>query len=371
MYHWKHGKAGLSCLAAGAMITLLGTSLLIAGKPTTPVYTFTDLGGFAGLTSVQSEAKAVSNVNGNELLTVVGYSNTSTPHMADPAAWTVTAAGVVVSVADLGAPATASGTWAFGVNVQGVSVGNVVAGPPFSGFVFVPGVGTIPLPTFGGNSSSGNGINNFGAIVGSANAADATRWGALWHVDNQGIITGAINLGTFFPNAINDSGTMAGSQGGAAAIAWIDAGILHTQSLGVLSQGHIGSNASAINNLGEVVGASNAPDSTGGVLPQAFLWRAGTMTALGNLGGGTSSASSINDSSQVVGSSADQQGGTVPFLWRDGTISNLNTLAGLGAGKRAITATGINNRGHIVGLGSVSVSRKSSELHGYLLTPKP
>jgi probable HAF family extracellular repeat protein len=106
-------------------------------------------------------------------------------------------------------------------------------------------------------------------------------------------------------------------------------------------------------------------------LPKAFLWRAGTLTALGHLGGGTSSAASINDSSDIVGSSSDSHGATVPFLWRKGTISNLNTLAGLSAGNTVVTATGINNSGHIVGLASVSVTKRSSELHGYLLTPKP
>src|SRR5258708_5898413 len=121
MSQQKPRKPIFSWMIAGAIITLLGTSLLIAGKPATALYTFTDLGGFGGLTSVQSEAKAISNVNGNGLLTVVGYCYTSTPHEADPAEWTVTAKGAVVSVADLGAPTTAIVTWAFDVNDNGVS----------------------------------------------------------------------------------------------------------------------------------------------------------------------------------------------------------------------------------------------------------
>ena len=300
MSQWKLGKATFSRTIAAALFTLLGTSLLIAGKPA-PVpapYTFTDLGGFGGFTSVQSEARAVSNVDDDDLLTVVGYSFTSTPHESEPAAWTVTDAGTVVSVANLGAPPAASYTWAFSVNDHGVSVGSVVAGPPFVGFVCVRGVGTFPLPTFGGLGSSGNGINNSGAIAGYADDSDATRWGALWHVDGQGNITNPINLGTFLPSDINDFGEMAGSQGGVAAIAWFvdveGTPTLQTQSLGVLSPGHRGSYASAINNLREVVGTSNAPGSDAvSVSPQAFIWRAGTMTPLGNLGGGSSSAKSI------------------------------------------------------------------------------
>jgi probable HAF family extracellular repeat protein len=377
----KNRSSILPWMVAGAVSTLLGTSLLVAGKPAPPaLYAFTDLGGFNGLTSIQSEARAVSNVDGSGLLTIVGNCYTSTAHMDDPAEWTVTAAGRLVGVTDLRAPVNSTVASAIAVNDDGVSVGNVLqtTGITFPGFVSVPGVGTIPLPAFGGLDSGASALNNSGEIVGYADDARGNRWGALWEVDLQGNITGPTNLGTFIPAAINDSGEMAGTQGGFAAIAWFDgAGTLHTQSLGVLSRGDAGSAASAINSFGDVVGGSySTVVSAGGIVSayrHAFVWHSDTMTmtALGNLGGGTSSATSINDAGQVVGWSTDQHGATVPFLWKNGTIANLNTLAGLGSGVTAITAASINNSGHIVGMASVSVSRKGSELHGYLLTPKP
>jgi probable HAF family extracellular repeat protein len=314
----------------------------------------------------------VSNVDASGLVTIVGYSSTSTPHEFRPAEWTVNTAGLVLGVADLGAPAGATVTWALAVNDNGVSAGSVGQGSgAFPSFVFVPGIGQIELPTFGGTNSAAHGVNNLGDVVGTADDASGMASGALWHVDGQGHVTGPVSLKTFLPTDVNEAREMAGSKDGIAAIAWFDVGgVLQIKSLGVLAAGDVGSAATAINNLGDVVGVSDEPGSTG-VLPHAFIWRNGTMTSLGDLGGGTSAANALNDGGKVVGWSSDHHGHTVPFLWQNGTISNLNTLAGLGSSQGATTATGINNSGHVVGLGFVAVSRTSTELHAYLLTPKP
>src|SRR5205823_8272561 len=98
MPHRKPTKATFSWTIAGAIVAVLGTSLLIAGKPpatSAATYKFTDLGGLGGFSSVQSEARAVSNVDASGLVTIVGYSSTSTPHEFRPAEWTVNTAGLV------------------------------------------------------------------------------------------------------------------------------------------------------------------------------------------------------------------------------------------------------------------------------------
>src|SRR5439155_10600379 len=83
--------------------------------------------------------------------------------------------------------------------------------------------------------------------------------------------------------------------------------------------------ATALNNAGEVVGVADFP---GDLLHNAFLWKNGVMTDLGNLGV-TSFAHGINSKGQVVGASRVSR---VPsqvsaFLWESGgPMIDLNTL---------------------------------------------
>ncbi|HEX6686261.1 MAG TPA: hypothetical protein VF062_26050 [Candidatus Limnocylindrales bacterium] len=114
---------------------------------------------------------------------------------------------------------------------------------------------------------------------------------------------------------------------------------LHVVDLGTLAGGY--SHARAINDRGEVVGVSAVEDSV-----HAFLWRDGRMTDLGTLGGRFSVASDINDRGEVVGYSSTANGALHAFLWRDGHMTDLGTV---GPQDSASAATGINDRGDIVG----------------------
>ena len=202
-------------------------------------------------------------------------------------------------------------------------------------------------------------MNNLGDVVG---------YDEKWHVDSLGNVTGPVNLGTFIARDINDHGVMAGTKDNLPAIAWFDAsGALQVQMLGGLPGSSFGS-AYAINNLGAVVGESHA---SGGV-PHAFSWtQTAGMTALGDLGGGASTARDINDSGQIVGQASRRGGGTVAFLWQNGTMSDLNVLSGAGRGLTLIEANSINATGHIAGYLRASLSGGVSEDHAYLLTRKP
>jgi probable HAF family extracellular repeat protein len=116
------------------------------------------------------------------------------------------------------------------------------------------------------------------------------------------------------------------------------------------------SNAFGISNKGSVVGWGELADDADSV--HAFLWRKGLMTDLGNFGGRVSVANTVNEADEVAGfaetSVSDASGedfcGTgdflicLPFLWQHGVMTPLPTLGGSNG-----VATGINNRGQMVG----------------------
>src|SRR5437588_3313023 len=142
------------------------------------------------------------------------------------------------------------------------------------------------------------------------------------------------------------------------------------------------SQAMGINNAGQVVGLDASNDGTGN---RAFLYSGGTMAKLGTLGGSNRNtfASAINDVGQVVGYSVvlipapnpcdpnnpnyygsnycdPQQNPDAPdpnapyfverghaFLYSGGTMSDLGALPNAAGGESS--ALGINNSGKIVG----------------------
>ena len=111
--------------------------------------------------------------------------------------------------------------------------------------------------------------------------------------------------------------------------------------LGTLSDGDY-SRAEGINNQGQVVGTASigSTESGGAFVLHAFLWQNGKISDLGALGGAGSEAHAINDKGQVVGTLLRVTGRGYAALWQNGTLQDLG-ISG--------EAYGINNAGQIVG----------------------
>jgi probable HAF family extracellular repeat protein len=88
--------------------------------------------------------------------------------------------------------------------------------------------------------------------------------------------------------------------------------------------------------------------------PRRVCLVAGKLTTFGTFGGQPSTARSINNRGQALGTSLLGIGRSRPFVWQDGRITALPTLGG----KTTVPFTSVsavNNRGQIVGSNSVDL----------------
>ena len=181
------------------------------------------------------------------------------------------------------------------------------------------------------------------------------------------------------PLFINDSGMVVGTwdtgemRNGAAAhhaFVW-HRGDKKWQDIGTF--GGFGSEPTGLNDAGQVIGQAWLPDVPQISQPRvhAFLWQNGKMKDLGTLPGSYfSSPFAINNKGQVVGFCQVDGSGLDfrPLLWERGQIKDLSRLIPSGTSWGSIGgAEGINDRGQIVGDGSVP--DPDQHAHGYLLTP--
>src|SRR3989442_2295454 len=242
-----------------------------------------------------------------------------------------------VTVRDLGTLPGYTSSEALGINAAGQIVGTS-SGTESQSRPFLCDDGVMTdLGTLGGSRGTAHGISNTGLIVGESVDATHTMHAFVWE---SGTMT---DLGPGVAFAVNDQGQAVGCGYPTSPAPPCHAVLWHAgrmTDLGTLG-GHSGS-AYGINNAGQIVGSSLAPDG----FMHAFLWHDGTMTDLGGLPGYQFSVAwDINRAGQVVGSSYGYDGTTHAVLWENGGGRNLGTPGG-----RATAAFGINDAGPGVGI---------------------
>jgi probable HAF family extracellular repeat protein len=210
-----------------------------------------------------------------------------------------------------------------------------------------------------------NAISPAGHVVGQSDAVPSGRHAFLWQ---DGAMT---DLGTLRGEAsvawdVNSSGQVVGWSDGRAFL-WEEGAM---QDLGPVLEG--GGGALKINEAGQVTGSSGtqvffwshgerqdigpsgaatspvAINDRGQVAlnadGDAFVWDAGVLTPLGSLAGGRTTASAMNNQTQIVGSSAVAPSEDHAFVWENGAMSDLGTLGGTQS-----AAVAINSGGDVAG----------------------
>ncbi|GLQ44964.1 hypothetical protein GCM10007862_00150 [Dyella lipolytica] len=239
------------------------------------------------------------------------------------------------------------------------------------------------LPTLGGNNGFATAANDLGLIVGWAentvhdSTCDPTSTQVLqfkpvvWGPDDNDIQALPLISGdtSGAATAINDLGQIVGISGicdqavgrysAIHAVLWQNNKVTDLGNLGVLAW----NTPMAINQRGVVVGFANVPGggSAGNFNAHAFIWTAaGGMRDLGTLPGDSiSEALGINDQGLVVGESCGASGCRA-VLWQNGNIVDLNTRVAPGYSDQLVYANDINDAGKITGQSFNATSGVSS-----------
>jgi probable HAF family extracellular repeat protein len=303
---------------------------------------------------------------------------------------------------------------ALGINRAGHVVGSAeTADGRIHAFVYLKNA-LIDLGTFGGTESSAHRINDEGLIVGRASTADgdfrpfvssATGvpfdlsqldgrlkgiFSTAVDINNAGHLvgyrqthkdhmaarrrvfiyrdSGVVDLGTFggedgFVAALNKAGHMAGYFSTEPHADYADHRGFLMDEKGLANLGSLGGRMTTptdINDSSQVVGYAQVRSGE----HHAFLYRAGRLTDLGMLPGGTQSyAYAINNLGQAVGTSDSSAGAQRAVLFDRGAVTDLNSLIPA-TGWLLTDARDINDSGQIVGTGIVD-----GQVRAFLLTP--
>ncbi len=332
------GGAASSAAAVNDSGQVVGNSTTAGGEQ--HAFSWTQQGGMVDLGTLGGTSSFAVAVNDSGQ--VVGNSTTAG---GEQHAFSWTQQGGMVDLGTLGA----SLNGAVAVNDSGQVVGNsTTTGGEQHAFSWMERGGMVDLGTLGGSSSEARALNDSGEVVGDSSTGDFfsqrihaflwTRQGGM--VDLGGSPSGSDGLSFAF--AVNSGGQVVGqynpnSTTPARAFSW-------TQQGGMVDLGGSFSGARAVNDSGQVVGASNTgiaafPNS-------AFSWtQQGGMVDLGTLGGSLSGAVAVNDSGQVVGNSTTTGGEQHAFSWMErGGMVDLGTLGGSSSEARAL-----NDSGWVVG----------------------
>jgi probable HAF family extracellular repeat protein len=233
------------------------------------------------------------------------------------------------------------------------------------------------LPTVGGNNGQASAINNRGEVVGYSETANADPTcpptpaisPVLWEKGQAHPLPLVGTDPDGSANGINAQGQAVGYSG--SCIAATHAVMWKNNTAFVLKDlGGIRSNvAYVINNRGQIAGKVRSADDSHYV---AALWQPdGTLTTHEPLPGDLDAfATGINNLGQVVGNDFDSDfNWSHGFIWQNGVMTDLNTLIPGDSNLQIISASNINERGQISGMGTVQSGPHAGEIHAYLATP--
>jgi probable HAF family extracellular repeat protein len=240
----------------------------------------------------------------------------------------------------------------------------------------------MALPTLGGNNAQASAINNRGQIVGisetaaqdpscSASKPAKTISPTLWEKgevralptvdkDPDGYVQGINDRG----QAVGSSGTCNGTGNGIATHAVLWENGTAAELIGL--NGQLGNAAYAINDHGQAVGYVSS-----GQIFVPSIWHDKGLTTLPVLPGDYAAfASGINNRGQVVGSTFTSSfSWSHGFIGQDGAVTDLNTLIPDDSNLCIVAASNINERGQISGMAQVLAGPDMGKVHAILLTP--
>ena len=234
------------------------------------------------------------------------------------------------------------------------------------------------LPTLGGNNGQASAINNRGQIVGISETAVLDSGCSpskprrvispvLWEKGEARALPTLVGDQDGFVQGINDRGQAVGSSGtcnniSIHAVLWENDTAIPLKDLG-----QAGNAAYAINDHGQIVGYVSSADGTTIV---ASIWQNGGVTSIPILPGDSAAfATGINNRGQVVGSTFNSTGWSHGFISQDGVLTDLNTLIPGDSNLFIIAASNINERGQISGMATVVTGPDTGNIHAILLTP--
>jgi probable HAF family extracellular repeat protein len=212
-------------------------------------------------------------------------------------------------------------SYAFDTNNSNLTVGRNILSTGYEKTIYIENGVVKELIALGGDGGTARGINNRGQIVGYVDSDGAlndtiANTAVIWEKDASGAYKFK-NLGTF------------GAQ----------------QATG-----------RDINDAGSIIGSTSSGTGTTAT-STPFILRDNEFTAIGSLGGKTGSTNGINEFGEVVGASQIGSGTNHAYAWNGGVLADLNNLVSSpitynGAAVTLTSATGINNFGDIIAIGT-------------------
>jgi probable HAF family extracellular repeat protein len=240
------------------------------------------------------------------------------------------------------------------VNSQGTVVGAQETTAAPKAWMYVQSSGVVNELTLdpSENGAYANGISNSGTIAG-AEVPDGPPQPGFWTATGGAILLTGEYQSFAQAAAANDDGTIIGNYGQSGTVSgvplvWTAPGYAETTLPGLECDqcARVDVTASAINDSGLIVGSSTYSGSG----MHAVEWQNGVITDLGGLQGADYSAAySIDDNGDVVGGSRTGQASGAPthaFLYHQAVMTDLGTLAG----DSSSSANSINDSGQIVGV---------------------